>query len=120
MEHVGYAPDVVHGTVHTEAFNHMRGTQRGGELVVEGAQSAFHVYAVEGDAERIDFFADDSLYYSFENTGQGPTEWPFDQRFHLVLNIAVGGMWGGQQGVDDAGFPMRMAVDYVRVYRREE
>jgi hypothetical protein len=43
--------------------------------------------------------------------------WPFDGPFHLVLNVAVGGTWGGQRGVDDGAFPMRMEVDYVRVYR---
>ncbi len=43
--------------------------------------------------------------------------WPFDQRFHLLFNIAIGGNWGGQKGIDDTAFPQRMEVDYVRVYQ---
>ncbi len=43
-------------------------------------------------------------------------QWPFDKPFHLILNMAVGGDWGGQKGVDDSIFPQKMEVDYVRVY----
>ena len=45
--------------------------------------------------------------------------WPFDQPFHLVLNVAVGGDWGGAKGVDEAAFKVVgqiMEVDWVRVY----
>ena len=52
----------------------------------------------------------------FANEGTGPDAWPFDQPFHLLMNLAVGGDWGGAQGVDDAAFPAWMEVDYVRVY----
>ena len=51
--------------------------------------------------------------------GHGPAEWPFDQPFYLILNLAIGGAWGGQQGVDLAGLPVRFLVDYVRVYREQ-
>ena len=43
--------------------------------------------------------------------------WPFDKPMHLLLNIAVGGEWGGQKGIDPDSFPARMAIDYVRVYQ---
>jgi len=49
----------------------------------------------------------------------GKDEWPFDERFHLLLNIAVGGNWGGVQGVDESIFPQSMVVDYVRVYQTQ-
>lgn len=119
MEHVGYDPTVVHGTVHTEAFNHTKGTQQGNQIKVDNALTDFNVYAVEWSADRIDFFVNDEPYFTFENTGNGPAEWPFDQPFHLILNIAVGGNWGGQRGVDDTIFPQQMVVDYVRVYEQE-
>jgi beta-glucanase (GH16 family) len=45
--------------------------------------------------------------------------WPFDQEFHLILNLAIGGTWGGVQGIDDSAFPTRMEVDYVRVYQKD-
>jgi beta-glucanase (GH16 family) len=119
MEHVGFDEGQVHGTVHTEAYNHSIGTQKGGSLKVTDATSAFHVYSVEWEPDAIIFKIDDKMYYSFGRTGNGSAEWPFDQRFHLIMNIAVGGNWGGQQGVDDSIWPQRMEVDYVRVYQRQ-
>jgi hypothetical protein len=65
-------------------------------------------------------FIDDKKYFDFQNTQAGWAQWPFDQKFHLLLNIAVGGSWGGQKGVDDSIWPQRMEVDYVRVYKMTE
>jgi hypothetical protein len=48
----------------------------------------------------------------------GPAVWPFDGPFRLLLNVAVGGTWGGQQGVDPSIWPQRMEIDFVRVYER--
>lgn len=117
MEHVGFNPNVIHGTVHTGAFNHMIGTQKGDTIRIDDAMDAFHVYAVEWTPEKIDFFVDKTRYFTFTNSGKGSAEWPFDKRFHLILNIAVGGSWGGQKGVDSTAFPTTMLVDYVRVYQ---
>ncbi len=52
--------------------------------------------------------------------GKGPAVWPFDKKFHLLLNIAVGGDWGGAQGMDESIYPVTMDVDYVRVYKMIE
>ncbi|MCB0631176.1 MAG: glycoside hydrolase family 16 protein [Saprospiraceae bacterium] len=119
MEHVGFDPGNVHGTVHTEAYNHTKGTQKGGQLMLSDAMDAFHVYAIEWSAEKIDFFIDDELYFTFLNEGGDYKSWPFSQPFHLILNIAVGGNWGGQQGVDESIWPQRMEVEYVRIYDKE-
>ncbi|RCW33926.1 family 16 glycosylhydrolase [Marinilabilia salmonicolor] len=117
MEHVGYDSDSIHTTVHTEAFNHGIGTQKGKATYVPDCEEAFYVYAIEWDEEKIDFFIDDKLVFTFNNTKSGPAEWPFDKRFHLILNVAVGGNWGGVHGVDDSIFPSTMKVDYVRIYQ---
>ncbi|MFO8001458.1 MAG: glycoside hydrolase family 16 protein [Marinilabilia sp.] len=117
MEHVGYEPDSVHTTVHTEAFNHNIGTQVGKATYVPDCEEVFYVYAIEWDADKIDFFIDDEKVFTFQNSGKGPDEWPFDKRFHLLLNVAVGGDWGGLHGVDDSIFPAEMKIDYVRVYQ---
>lgn len=119
MEHVGYDPGKVHGTVHTEAFNHSIGTQKGAQLMVPDFYEAFHTYAIDWTQDRIDFFIDGEKYFTFENTGGDYSEWPFDQPFHLILNIAVGGNWGGAKGVDPTIWPQRMEVDYVRVYEKK-
>ena len=117
MEHVGYSKDSIFGTVHTKAFNHMKGTEVGKSLFIDNPYSEFHVYAVEWTPKRIDFLLDGKQYHEFLNSGNGDTEWPFDQPFHLKLNVAVGGDWGGQLGIDDTIFPQKMLIDYARVYQ---
>lgn len=118
MEHVGYDPGVIHGTAHTEAYYHSIGTQKGASVTIADAQSAFHVYAIEWNAEKIDWYVDDQLYFTFSNEHKTYKEWPFDKRFHLLLNIAMGGNWGGAQGVDANLTEATMEVDYVRVYQQ--
>jgi beta-glucanase (GH16 family) len=121
MEHVGYDHGRIHGTIHTGSFNHMRGTQRGGSVMVAEAADGFHTYAIEWDADAITWFVDGGEYFRFtRQPGYGSAEWPFDRRFHLILNIAVGGTWGGAQGIDEAIFPQTMEIEHVRIYRRAE
>src|SRR5690606_41623070 len=57
-------------------------------------------------------------HFTFENTGGGPDEWPFDEPHYLILNLAIGGGWGGQEGIDDSIFPQQYVIDYVRSYQR--
>jgi len=117
MEHVGYEMGHVHGTVHNEAYYWAKWEQRKGRILLEDVDKAFHVYALEWTPERIDAFVDDVLYFSYVNENDGWRSWPYDQPFHLVLNLAVGGMWGRSGGgIDDDIFPQRLLVDYVRVY----
>lgn len=63
------------------------------------------------------FYMDGQPINHFKNDKTGFAAWPFDKEFHLLLNIAVGGNWGGKYGVDDAVFPQKMLVDWVRVYQ---
>lgn len=117
MEYVGYDPGVVHGSIHTEAYNHVLGTQKTATFSVPDAETAFHLYALEWTAEKIDIYVDNNKYFTFTNEHKDYKTWPFDQLFHLILNIAVGGNWGGAQGVDPNIWPQKMYVDYVRVYQ---
>jgi beta-glucanase (GH16 family) len=117
MENVGYWPDSALGTVHTGAYNGMLGTQKTNGLKITDLSKAFHVYSIEWTPDMISFFIDNKKYNEFKNDHKGIDEWPFDKEFHLLLNIAVGGNWGGKFGVDDKIFPQKMLVDYVRVYQ---
>ncbi|MBD1397873.1 glycoside hydrolase family 16 protein [Pontibacter sp. JH31] len=117
MEHVGYDQNNVHITVHTEAYNHSKNTQKGKSKIIETASTAFHLYRVDWTPYAIRGYIDDLPVFEFINEGKGINEWPFDKRFHLLLNIAVGGNWGGAKGVDPSVFPQTMEVDYVRVYK---
>jgi beta-glucanase (GH16 family) len=123
MEHVGYDPDVVHAAVHTRAYHHSIGTHRTASTLVPGARSDFHLYAIEWSNEEIRAYVDDVHYFTFRNERLDRADadyrhWPFDRPFHLLLNVAVGGNWGGAQGVDPNIWPQRMEVEYVRVYQR--
>jgi len=117
MEYVGYDPTNVHGSIHTEAYNHVIGTQKTSTYVVADAETAYHNYAIEWTSEKVDFFVDNVLYFSFANEHKDYKYWPFDQPFHLILNLAVGGNWGGAQGVDPNIWPQNMSVDYARVFQ---
>ena len=79
---------------------------------------AFHVYALDWDPDRIRMSVDGREYFAFARESSDTRVWPFAGPFHLVLNVAVGGAWGGQQGIEESTLPYRMRVDYVRVYQR--
>lgn len=117
MEHVGYDPNRVHFSIHTAAFNHLRNTQRSASVVQANATDDFNVYSCEWTPFAVRGYINGVKYFEFTNDNSGFAAWPFDKRFHFILNIAVGGNWGGVQGVDNAAFPTSMLIDYVRVYR---
>lgn len=122
MEHVGFDPDVVHASVHTKAYHHSIGTQKTSKIDVPTARTEFNVYAVEWTPDEIRGYVNDKHYFTFKNErlinpASDYKQWPFDKPFHFILNIAVGGTWGGTKGVDESIWPQRMVIDYVRVYQ---
>ena len=120
MEHVGYDPTKVLFSIHTQAYNHSIGTQKSGGLTIPTALTAFHKYRLDWTPYAVRGYFDEQLVFTFVNEGKGYSSWPFDKRFHLLFNLAIGGNWGGAQGVDDTIFPAVLEVDYVRVYRMLE
>ncbi len=120
MENVGFEPDVVHANIHTKTYNHVKNTNKGNRVTVEKPYDGFHVYALEWFQDRMDFFVDETKYFTFKNEQTGNDTWPFDKPHYLILNLAIGGGWGGQKGVDDKIFPQKYYIDYVRVYSGKE
>ncbi|MBC7532791.1 MAG: glycoside hydrolase family 16 protein [Oligoflexus sp.] len=118
LEEVGYDPNLIHATTHTQAYNWRSGNQRTGSTYVRGAEDGFHVYAIEWFPDHIDAFVDGNKYFTSSNDNSGDNAWPFNKNFHIILNLAVGGEWGGLKGVDSNIWPKQMLVDYVRVYQR--
>jgi beta-glucanase (GH16 family) len=117
MELVGKEPGIIHGTLHY--FVNGKHASIGHQLPVDHPEAGFHVYAAEWTPDRIDLFVDDQKYVSFntslaDDNGQNP----FRKPHYLILNLALGGNWGGP--IDDSIFPQRMTVDYVRVYQKAE
>ena len=120
MEHVGFDMGVVHGTVHNKAYYWKNFEQRKGSVEVSDASEVFHTYAIEWTPTELRFFVDDTHYFSYQNEGEGWQSWPYDHPYHLILNLAVGGMWGRAGGpIDERILPQQLQIDYVRVYRLE-
>ena len=118
MEHVGFEPGVIHGTVHSTDYNSRLHNERTATAPMADVCTDFHRYQLNWTPTRIAIGMDDHNYFQYSNDGSGKAEWPFDGPQFIVLNIAIGGDWGGQQGVDDTIFPVRMEIDYVRVYQQ--
>lgn len=119
MEHVGFDPGRIHASIHTKAFNHLAGTQKTATIMTPDAMDAFHTYAIHWTSQFVQAFVDGKPYFRFDNPKKSVAEWPFDSPFYLLLNVAVGGTWGGKEGVDDSIWPQAMLVDFVRVYDRK-
>jgi len=123
MEYVGYDPNVVHTTIHTAKFNHNINTQLGYSKRIENAETEFHEYEIIWSPGSIESFVNGERYGQFAYSAAFNQDvdyhraFPFDQLFYIILNVAVGGNWGGQQGVNAEAFPTAMEVDYVRVYQ---
>jgi beta-glucanase (GH16 family) len=119
MEHVGYDQGRVHGSVHCRKYFHSIGTQKTANVVSNDVSESFHVYQVEWDKDSVKVGMDNNYYFRFANERSGYEAWPFDNKMHLLLNIAVGGNWGGAKGVDSTIWPRKMEIDYVRVYQKK-
>lgn len=119
MEEVGYDPNVIHGTSHSKLYNGANGKQKGGSVLIKDAQDSFHVYSMEWTESSVTWLVDGNFYFVYNNPNTGTDAWPFLKNFFLILNIAIGGNWGGVQGVDDSIFPQSMLIDYVRVYQKK-
>jgi len=113
MEQVGKEPSKVFSTTHTSAGS--GGNGAGAATQVGDACSAFHTYQMDWTPQQVRFGIDGKSHFVYKNAGTGKAQWPFDAPQFLILNIAIGGDLGGP--VDDAIFPVRMEIDYVRVYQ---
>ncbi len=117
MEHVGWNPGAIYGTIHTEKFNHTIGTQKIDSIKVNDV-SEFHDYILEWSKDTLVWKVDEEIYHVLPRAGESKAGWPFDQPFYLIMNIAIGGNWGGKLGIDRTAFPQRMEVEFVRVYQK--
>jgi len=119
MEMVGWDPNLIHATIHSGTYNHRLGTQRGAQKPVATSCTAFHNYQLDWRADSITIGVDGRAYMRVVNRQPGDKgAWPFTRPYQMILNVAVGGDWGGQKGIDEASFPQAMRVDYVRYWAR--
>ena len=121
MEHVGFDEGIIHASIHTTDYNHNLGTQKSGSITIPTVTDSFHVYTLEWTPNYLNFMVDDTPYHFVYNDSEDdPNKWPFDENAYIILNVAVGGDWGGAQGVDNGAMPMQMLIDYVRVYEASD
>lgn len=124
MEHVGADLNQVSSSIHCQEYYHAIGTQKTKARYLEGATDEFHVYALEWTPEYIRSFVDgeELFYYNPDMylAGRNENTWPFDKPFHLKLNLAWGGDWGGYRGVDWNCLPQTYEIDYVRVFQKSK
>jgi beta-glucanase (GH16 family) len=120
MEHVGHDPGVVHASAHSKEYQWQKGSQKTGSIRIPDFNTEFHSYTMEWSPEVMKVFVDDSLFFNYRNEGLGESTWPYDKPFYLILNLAVGGAWGSEKGIDRKAFPQTMEIDYVRVYQLAE
>lgn len=114
LEYVGREPDMVFTSLHTQASH--GNTINTKKTRFEDIEEGFHVYAAEWSKEKIDFFVDNKLVYTFKPKERTEDVWPFDQPFYFLINMAIGGNFGGPE-VDDSIFPQEFIIDYVRVFQ---
>jgi beta-glucanase (GH16 family) len=117
MEYVGYQPNTVYSTVHCPAG--YGATGNGSSMTLATCEEEFHNYGLIWTEKKMIFYVDtpDNVIHTYAPAVKTPENWPFDQPAFFILNIAVGGNWGGAQGIDNSIFPQTMEVDYVRVYQ---
>merc|ERR1712176_505038 len=109
---IGRSHGKVFSTIHTDAYNHMRGTQKGKSFYTHFSE--WHTYALDWEHGKLKWYADGNLYNTFEpHNALDSREWPFDKSFYMILNLAIGGNLGGSVRFDDDQI---MEIDYVRVY----
>jgi beta-glucanase (GH16 family) len=119
MEHVGFNQGFIHASTHSLKYYWQVGTQRTDTIFAADVSENFHNYILEWYPDKIQVYMDNTLFFTSTNDNTGWEAWPFDKPFYLILNIAVGGAWGGQKGIDDAIWPQKMEVDYVRVFKKK-
>lgn len=113
LEYVGKEPGMIFTSLHTKDSH--GATINTKKTKFENVEEGFHTYAINWTKDKIEFFVDDVSVYTFAPEERSTEVWPFNQPFYFILNVAVGGNFGGP-AVDDKIFPQEFIIDYVRVY----
>tara|TARA_S200000501_G_scaffold348186_1_gene363169 strand:- start:2881 stop:3933 length:1053 start_codon:yes stop_codon:yes gene_type:complete len=112
MEHWGHDPTVIAGSIHTPMSHGDTWTH--GYTTVNDYHEEFHIYSIDWNENRVQFFVDDVLYYTYSPSPQNSESWPFDQEMFFILNVAMGGHWFD---IDPEFSESTMEVDYIRIYQ---
>lgn len=131
IEHVGRNPDEVLFSIHTGAFNHLKGTHK--TKIVYGKrdwEAEFHTYSLEWTKDSLEWLIDGFSQFRLDKEEHyGNNEWPFHKHFELIMNLAIGGMFGFPPGttreqnlpyLNVESFPKTFEIDFVKVYGNKD
>jgi len=114
MEHVGKEPNAVFFSLHTpESYGNTIHTKK---MIIDGIQNDFHIYKAIWSEDAIKFMIDGELVYEFSPEIKDDSTWPYNKPFYLIMNLAIGGNFGGPE-VDDSIFPQELLIDYVKIQK---
>ena len=118
MENVGKDPEWIHGSLHSEKYNFKNGNQVTKKVSIPTNYSEYHTYSVIWTPEYIEFLVDEVPYlkHSYDEVAE-PSRWeayPYDKHYNILLNLAIGGNWGGE--IDDSIIPAYFYIDSIKVY----
>jgi beta-glucanase (GH16 family) len=108
---------IAHASAHCGTYYFKIDNQPTAIIEVSKMNSDYHIYTVEWTSDYVKTFVDGIHYFTYEDNST-ELSWPFDDPQNLILNLAMGGGWGGAQGTDESVTSVKMIVDYVRVYER--
>ncbi|PKK92630.1 MAG: glycoside hydrolase [Tenericutes bacterium HGW-Tenericutes-6] len=119
MEHVGHNENVVHFSLHSKTNYFHINNQPTKVVKKENIVNEFHEYAMDWKEDEIIFYLDGIEQERFlKRKGAKSDEWPFNQDFYMIINLALGGTWGG--AIDDSSFPITFQVKSVKVYKESK
>ena len=114
LEYVGKQPDIVFTSLHTQASH--GNTINTKKTTIPTIEEGFHNYAIDWTKDKIAFFVDDVLVYTFQPEVKDENTWPYNQPFYFIINVAIGGNFGGPT-IDHTILPQEFIVDYIKVYQ---
>ena len=114
LEYIGREPHTAYTTLHTQDSHGNSINSK--KTIIPNIEEGYHVYAIEWTKDKIDFFVDKDVVYTFQPEIKNENTWPFDQPFFFIVNMAIGGNFGGPD-VDDTIFPQEFLIDYIKVYQ---
>lgn len=109
MEHVGNQLNKIYGTLHYTGRS--GGNADGASVMIPNATTEFHIYSMEWNESTIKIYVDNQLFFTYNNNPNSP----FNQNFFFIMNLAMGGNFGGT--IDPNVTNATMEVDYIRVYQ---
>ncbi|RNC90282.1 MAG: glycoside hydrolase family 16 protein [Allomuricauda sp.] len=114
MEYVGKEPNQIFTSLHTQSSHGNTINTR--KMVIDNIEDGFHIYTADWSEDKIEFAIDGEVTYTYSPDLKNEDTWPFDQPFYVLVNLAIGGHFGGDD-IDNSIFPQEFVIDYIRVYK---